>query len=170
MKNFFKNLKTWTIFPSLFLILFGLFIEFSPFFSSEAQEKRGVFFIEELPLAVIFQKNTILAFSNPNNPSLPPPKRISVVVTGYSSTPCQTDDDPYITAAGTLVRKGIVANNFLPFGTKIKIPELFGDEIFIVEDRMHWRKGNYIVDVWFPDYWQALNFGAHKTYIEIVEE
>ena len=90
------------------------------------------------------------------------------MVTGYSSTEDQTDSDPFVTAAGTLVREGIVANNFFSLGTKIKIPELFGDKIFVVEDRMSWGKGNYYIDIWFPDYWQALNFGAKRTYIEVL--
>jgi 3D (Asp-Asp-Asp) domain-containing protein len=95
-------------------------------------------------------------------------KTIYVIVTAYSSTPLETDDTPFITALGTTVRDGIVAANFLPFGTKIKIPELFGSKIFVVEDRMSPTKG-YHIDVWFPSREQALNFGAHLTYIEIIE-
>lgn len=170
MRPLFKKTKILLFFPSIFLVLVGIFMEFSPLFPSEAQEWKNEFFEENLTQIPIFQGNTLFAFSNPHNPSLPSPEIMWVIVTAYSSTPCQTDDDPHITAAGTLVRWGIVANNLLPFGTKIKIPELFGDEIFVVEDRMHWRKGNYMVDVWFPDYWSALNFGAKRTYIEILEE
>jgi 3D (Asp-Asp-Asp) domain-containing protein len=96
--------------------------------------------------------------------------RMEVIITGYSSTPWETDDEPYITAAGTFVRDGVVANNYLPIGTKIRIPELFGDKIFVVEDRMNWRKSDYHIDIWFPDYWQAINFGAKRTYIEILEK
>ena len=93
---------------------------------------------------------------------------IRVVVTAYSSTPEQTDETPFITATGTWVREGIVAANFLPMGTKIKLPDLYGDQVFVVEDRMHPSK-HFIVDIWFPDYWQALNFGAKRTYIEVLE-
>ena len=60
-----------------------------------------------------------------------------------------------------------MAANFLPLGTKITIPEIYGDRIFVVEDRMHPRN-HYNVDVWFPDYWQAKNFGATQTYVEIL--
>lgn len=98
----------------------------------------------------------------------PPQKRIWVIVTGYSSSPLETDDTPFITASGTFVREGIVACNFLPFGTKIRIPKLFGGEVFVVEDRMHPRK-KYQVDVWFPSREEALQFGAHLTYIEVLE-
>src|SRR3989344_3213041 len=62
-----------------------------------------------------------------------------LAATAYSSTPDQTDDTPFITAKGTTVRDGIIAANFLPFGTRIKIPDIYGDKIFVVEDRMNRR-------------------------------
>jgi 3D (Asp-Asp-Asp) domain-containing protein len=96
-------------------------------------------------------------------------KKIRVMVTAYSSTPSETDDTPFITAAGTSVRDGIVANNKYPFGTKIRIPELYGDKIFVVEDRMHPTKSYYCVDIWFSSHKEAENFGAKITYIEILE-
>lgn len=92
-----------------------------------------------------------------------------VQVTGYSSTIDQTDNTPFIVANGTKVHDGVVAANFLPFGTKIKIPDKFGDKIFIVEDRMHKRFKNRI-DVWFPDRKSALKFGYDKDVkIQILE-
>lgn len=94
-------------------------------------------------------------------------KTIYVTVTGYSSTPDQTDDTPFITASGTYVRDGIVAANFLPFGTAIKIPELYGNKVFIVEDRMNSRYW-YNVDVWFASRNLAKQFGVQKVKIEIV--
>ncbi|MEA3344350.1 MAG: hypothetical protein U9Q16_01555 [Patescibacteria group bacterium] len=104
--------------------------------------------------------------------SLPEPEvtvRMKMIMTAYSSTVWQTDDSPFITASGSTVRHGIVANNMLNFGTRIRIPELYGDEIFVVEDRMHWKKSNYHLDIWFPEYIQAKNFGAQKAYIEVLE-
>lgn len=95
-------------------------------------------------------------------------KTIKVVVTAYSSCPMETDDDPYITASGSWVRDGIVATNFLPFGTEIRIPEIYGDKVFVVEDRMHSRKTQQ-VDIWFPSKQEALEFGARYSYIEVVE-
>lgn len=91
---------------------------------------------------------------------------LDVFVTAYSSDPNETDETPFITALGTWVRDGIVAANFLPFGTKIKIPDVFGDKIFIVEDRMHKRKNNFI-DIWMSSKEKALNFGIVKTKIQI---
>lgn len=102
-------------------------------------------------------------------PSLKVAKTIKMVITAYSSTPEQTDDTPFITASGKNVANGIVANNMLPFGTKIRIPELYRDKVFVVEDRMHQRKGKYHLDIWFSEYSQAKNFGAKITYIEVIE-
>jgi 3D (Asp-Asp-Asp) domain-containing protein len=90
-------------------------------------------------------------------------------VTAYSSSPDETDEDPFITATGSEVRDGIVATNILPFGTKIKIPFLFGDKIFVVEDRMHYRKTN-VVDVWMDSKEKAIKFGAHYTKIVILSD
>ena len=94
-------------------------------------------------------------------------KKIRVVITAYSSDEGQTDDTPLITANGSLVKDGIVANNMLPFGTKIKIPSLYGNKVFTVTDRMNARKGNYTIDIWFPTAEEALNFGVKETYIEV---
>lgn len=166
-------------------ILTGLIITslvgISPLFEPKIQEVEAdfeVFAEQNLEISGLstIQGNTLLPVSRPFLASKKDLKenlilvdQIPVIVTAYSSTVCQTDEDPYITAAGTWVREGVVANNMLSFGTKIRIPEIYGDKIFIVEDRMHWTKGDYHVDIWFPSYWQALNFGAKRTYIEIVE-
>ncbi|OGY63085.1 MAG: hypothetical protein A2745_01535 [Candidatus Harrisonbacteria bacterium RIFCSPHIGHO2_01_FULL_44_13] len=91
--------------------------------------------------------------------------RMNVVVTGYSSTHDQTDSTPFITASGKRVRDGIIAANFLKFGARIQIPEIFGDKIFVVEDRMA-RRFSDRVDIWFPDRATALKFG--KKEVEIV--
>ncbi len=96
-------------------------------------------------------------------------EKIRVTITAYSSCPHETDSDPFITASGNWVQDGVVAANFLPFGTEIKIPELYGNKIFIVQDRMHPRK-KYQVDIWFPTKEEAKEFGAHYTDIELVEE
>ena len=118
---------------------------------------------------VLLEGNSFLPISNPSNSEFQLAQKIEVVITAYSSSPWETDGDPFITAAGTGVREGIVANNKYPFGTEIRIPEIYGEKIFVVEDRMSWKKGEYHIDIWFPSYWEALNFGAKRTYIEILE-
>lgn len=95
-------------------------------------------------------------------------KTYDVVITAYSSSPEETDDTPFLTASGELVRDGIVAANFLPFGTKIKIPELFGNKIFVVKDRMATKHSDKI-DIWFDSKELAKIFGAKKTEVQILD-
>lgn len=113
----------------------------------------------------IIQDNTIL----PSHKIISDNVKIEAILTGYSSDVWETDDTPYITASGERVKWGIVANNKLPFGTKIKIPELFGDTIFVVEDRMSPLKRDNQVDIWFPSASKANIFGVHRAYIEILK-
>ncbi len=95
-------------------------------------------------------------------------KAIRVTLTAYSSTPDQTDETPFLTAANTQVRDGIVAANFLPIGTKIQIPKLFGRKIFTVEDRMHSRFTDRI-DIWFPERELAKEFGKREATVVVLE-
>ncbi len=90
-------------------------------------------------------------------------------VTAYSSSVDETDATPFITASGEYVRDGIVAANFLPLGTKIKIPEYFGNKIFVVKDRMA-RKHDERVDIWFPTKELARTFGKRKLQVQVIEE
>ncbi len=90
----------------------------------------------------------------------------TVTSTAYNSLPWQTDDTPFITASGTHVRHGVVAANFLPIGTRIKIPELYGDQVFIVEDRMNARYYKRL-DVWMEHYDDAIAYGVRTITIEV---
>jgi 3D (Asp-Asp-Asp) domain-containing protein len=101
----------------------------------------------------------------PNEPSFT--RSIETVITGYSSTVDQTDDTPFITASGTSVKPGIAAANWLPFGTKIIIPDLFDNKIFVIEDRMHPKNGDKL-DIWFETREEALRFGVRKSRIVIL--
>ncbi|MFC1663956.1 3D domain-containing protein [Patescibacteria group bacterium] len=177
IKNFqFFNIKSWlkTLF---FFLIFGALIGIPPIFELENQieadltEKTVIVPEKSLEENLItLQNNTLIPLSSTTVPESDTGQRIKVIVTAYSSSTWETDETPFITAAGTWVREGIIANNLLPFGTKIKLPEIYGDKIFVVEDRMSWKKGYYHIDIWFPSYWEALNFGAKRTYLEIIEE
>ncbi len=114
--------------------------------------------------------NSVLVVSNPYLPEAPAIQRINMLITAYSSTPWETWGDPFITASGARVRDGIVANNMLPFGTKIRLPEIYGDKVFEVKDRLHSRKGPHQIDIWFPEHQQAVNFGIARTYVEILAD
>lgn len=104
----------------------------------------------------------------PLSPSREPRRAVTVVATGYSSTPDQTDETPFITATGARVYDGLIAANWLPFGAQVKFPELYGDKIFMVDDRMNERYGYGRIDIWFDaprD--EVRKFGVKKLRMEI---
>lgn len=89
----------------------------------------------------------------------------AVTATAYSSTPEQTDSSPFITASGSHVRHGIIAANFLPLGTKVRL----GQEIYTVEDRMNKRyNGKYRIDIWMASLGAAQSFGSRTLLIEVI--
>lgn len=90
---------------------------------------------------------------------------VRVLSTAYSSTIDQTDASPFITASGRKVGPGIIAANFLPLGTKVRI----GRTIYTVWDRLNPRYDDkYIVDIWQPTRVQALSYGARVVVLEVV--
>lgn len=100
---------------------------------------------------------------------LAPIRTQKVAMTAYTSSVDECDADPFIAADGTHTYDGMVAANFLPFGTKIRIPELFGDKVFVVHDRMNARYWNR-VDVWMKDKKVARKFGLQRSAkMEIIE-
>ena len=90
-----------------------------------------------------------------------------VTATAYNSLASQTDSTPWITASGSRCRTGVIACNFLPFGTKVMI-EGFGDQVFIVEDRMN-RRYTKRIDIWFPKYQQAIKFGKRTIRYHVID-
>jgi 3D (Asp-Asp-Asp) domain-containing protein len=92
-------------------------------------------------------------------------QKLAVTAVAYSPTVDQNDSSPCITASGTVVRRGVVATNFLPIGTRLKI----GEDIYIVEDRMNAKyNGKKIIDIWHPTTKEAIAFGAKRLEIEIL--
>jgi 3D (Asp-Asp-Asp) domain-containing protein len=85
-----------------------------------------------------------------------------VNMTAYNSEPGQTDDTPCITANNFNVcehgTENIIATNALPFETRVQFPDLFGDKVFIVKDRMN-RRYTTRVDIWMINRSDALKFG-----------
>jgi 3D (Asp-Asp-Asp) domain-containing protein len=109
-----------------------------------------------------------IAASKPADAPVSEPKKFDIWLTAYSSVPDETDDSPLITATNKTVRDGFIAANFLPFGTKVKIPEFFGDKVFVVEDRMSRRKTDFM-DIWMPSKEKATEFGIHRAEVIVVE-
>lgn len=95
------------------------------------------------------------------------PRIISqMALTAYTSDPAETDSTPFITASGTIVRRGVLASNYFPIGTRVRIPELYGDEVFVVEDRMNARYHKRM-DVWMEEKGAARAFGVRHATIEV---
>lgn len=96
-------------------------------------------------------------------------------ITGYASLDPRAEEgvcysgDPSITASGDKVGRGVAAANFLEFGTKFMIPELFDDEVFIVKDRMANSYGWGNIDIWFRNQDDAVDLGRVSAEVIIVE-
>ncbi|MBI4090705.1 MAG: 3D domain-containing protein [Candidatus Komeilibacteria bacterium] len=125
------------------------------------------------PDALIFDASaphtaSILSIARKSDTAYEPSKATtSIMVTSYNSEPGQTDATPFITAFGTQVRDGIVATNYLPKGTKVRFPDLYGDKVFVVEDRMNIRYYKRM-DIWSADKEFSRNFGARYLRMEIL--
>lgn len=158
----------------LFFFLTFLFLVAAPYFEKGVQGEAFLNVSQLLPdtsRIAILEKNSVLPFSPVSFQKKPRViQRIKAIITAYSSTPQETDETPYITASGYKVRDGVVANNFFSFGTRLRIPEIFGDKVFVVEDRMNWKQSNYHIDVWFPSHQEAKNFGIRRSFIEILAD
>lgn len=100
-----------------------------------------------------------------------------VVATAYSSEVAQTDDTPCIPAMWKFnlcdyydmygVADTIAAND-LPLGTKVRFPELYGDKVFTVRDRMNRRyTGKSRIDFWLPEKSEAIQFGVQRIEMEV---
>lgn len=95
-------------------------------------------------------------------------RTMRLTVTAYSSSPDETDADPFTTASGARVRPGVIAHNGLPFGTRVRFPDAFGEKIFVVQDRLHPRKGYYIADLWMPSKQEAERWGAQILTMQVL--
>lgn len=110
-------------------------------------------------------------YTLPINEELDVVKVSYFTTTAYSSSVDETDDTPFIAADGTHVYWGMVATNVLPKKTKVRIPELYGDKVFVVHDRMNTRYNDInIMDIWHPSKIEAKQFGVkYGITIEILE-
>jgi 3D (Asp-Asp-Asp) domain-containing protein len=86
------------------------------------------------------------------------------VFTAYTACIDETDSDPMVTASNKKVRRGIIANNCLPFGTRIKV----NGKIYEVQDRMNERYGCDKFDIYMCDHPDAVEFGKKVLSYEII--
>lgn len=128
---------------------------------AQAQEQSGLEIKEETAIEATSTEKTLKVIRNSTH-----------TITAYNSDPAQTDDTPCITANGFDVcehnEEDTIAANFLKFGTMVRIPDLYGDHIFIVRDRMNKRYPDR-VDIWMKEKTDARQFGVQTARIEVVE-
>ncbi len=117
---------------------------------------------------LIAEGQTFKQGARPEDRETPDKVITKAVITAYTSTPGQTDDTPFIAASGKRVHDGMIAANGLPFGTRVKIPAVYGEKIFVVEDRMNRRYGYGRFDVWLDmSRAEARKFGVKRVAVEI---
>lgn len=135
------------------------------FNSPVQEEKKEVKKVAEVEKKVMTANERRLAHYKPKLDAYTPPKEeISILVTGYSSTPDQTWGDPFTTASGTRVHLGTMAcPPQYPFGTKVSIE---GRGTYICEDRGGAIKGNRF-DMWFESRGEALQWGKRTVVAKI---
>lgn len=144
-----------------------------PLISAVPSHAEVIDALKSSPLKI--QKVELLAQSHPilkessvlRDSTDKPEKVVKILATAYSSSVDETDDTPFITASGSHVRNGVIAANFLPFGTNVRLPAVFGDKVFTVEDRLK-DSYNDRVDIWFLSKGEALKFGVQVTEMEIL--
>lgn len=95
-----------------------------------------------------------------------------VTVTAYNSRRDQTDGTPWKTASGRIVHDGIIAYNdrSLPFGTLVMFPDVFGNKLFVIEDRMNDRYGTEHADIWTLRFRDAVAWGQKPMRMLILGE
>lgn len=126
---------------------------------------------ETVALLIAAMQNETLDFGTlPIAPIAAPRRIFTIPVSAYTSEAAQTDSTPCIAARGFNLcendEENVVAANFLPIGTKIRIPELYGSRVFTVVDRMNARYDRH-VDVWMKDKADAKSFGRKRAMIEV---
>ena len=170
----------WNMFQIALAIAF-LFVHSQPAYSLTWSEQLA---IAHQPLVFVLENEALAAEAAALNPAvlgvasdgpltyprqsslaLEPGALLQVRATAYSSTVDQTDSTPFITAAGTRVRPGVIAANFLPLGTTVRI----GGHLYVVEDRLSRQfDGEYVVDIWQPTRAEATAFGSRMITIQLI--
>lgn len=157
----------------ILIVMIAFLFDFS-FFSMPVLADEAVAAENGAVNDIIDQKQVESGLINnlPENNDLKVKYTVNKLVTAYNSEPGQCDNSPCITANGFNVcehgEEDTIAANFLKFGTKVRIPELYGDKIFIVRDRMNARYSDRI-DIWMIHKQDARNFGVKTAMLEILE-
>jgi len=152
------------------VFVFDFFFFPAPVFASEEiVTDQSVFIISE---ETSITPEPVFIGNLPVNSDLEVVKSGYITATAYTSEVSQCYGAPCLIANGfNLCEHGIedsIAANFLPFGTKVRLPDHFGDRIFIVRDRMN-AKYDYRIDIWMVDKVDARKFGVKSVRFEVLK-
>lgn len=176
LKKLVKNIKSLIfseILSTIVLVCFASNLLFPQIAEAKTAEKVRAedIIIQPSPITVIEPESS--KFTN-HLPEIPGPRvrrTTYITATAYSSTVDQCDSTPCIAAKGFNLckhnKENVIASNYLPIGAKVRFPELYGDKIFTVQDRMNARYYKRI-DFWMKTRQKAKNFGLKYVKMEIL--
>lgn len=171
LTNWGKQFKQHTKQAIGILAIFSLFTSMAPVQAVNMETKRIVMSSFPLQLETNGEETVEEPAPFPVIEDRAPLKTITVAATAYNSLAGQTDSTPCIPAMHTFdlckfyEENGFgnsIAANFLPLGTQVKFPDLYGDKIFVVRDRMNARYGYGRVDIWMYAKSDAKAFGIKR--------
>lgn len=95
----------------------------------------------------------------------PPHTMLYATITAYTSSVDETDDDPFVTASGKIVRAGTLAcPSKYGFGTVVEIQ----GERYTCEDRMNKRyRDTNRFDIWTETKKEAYQWGKKELFVKI---
>lgn len=149
----------------------GIYVFFPVMANADIKNEQKAMSDETVDLIIKAMQNETKDYGNfPIAENASARRTFRVAITAYTSDIAQTDETPCITSSGlNLCTRGtedIIAANFLPIGTRVRIPDLYGDHVFYVQDRMNARYDRHL-DIWMKDYDDAKQFGLKIAKIEV---
>ena len=109
---------------------------------------------------------SINPLSKPSEPPIEYKTLTNQTIYDYNSEVGQTDSSPFKSPSQLRVRNGIVANNCLPFKTKVKILNRY----YEVQDRLNARYNCNVWDIWMSSKEEAIQWGRRNLTVKIYEE
>lgn len=171
LTNLGKQFKQYTKQTISILAIVSLFSGMTPAQAVNMETKRIVLSSFPLQLETLAEEVVEEPTPFPVIEDRAPLKTVIVAATAYNSLAGQTDSTPCIPAMPKFdlckfyEENGFgnsIAANFLPLGTQVKFPDLYGDKIFVVRDRMNARYGYGRVDIWMHAKADAKAFGVKR--------
>src|SRR3989339_327453 len=155
----------------VFILVATAYLLFPKLTNADMELEQVVLDDETISMIVSSMQNETTDYGRlPRSEDAPARDYFKIPLSAYTSDPAQTDDTPCITASGLDVcarnEENVVAANFLPIGTRVRIPELYGDRVFYVEDRRNVRY-HYKMDIWMKDLQNAKTFGVKYATVEV---